>query len=150
MDVSLSEKGLRGAAAFRCAGLTYRMGDHYARLRVVKPSMPHPTRRGRRIYSFRDVLALRIAADLRDAGLALDGIRRVAGEMRRQGRSEDWSPEARIMVRGDEVRFLRDNAELVDAVLAMPGGQGWCTIVEVGRFVREVKESFARARGVTR
>lgn len=69
-------EGFSGTQAARIAGISYRQLDHWARKGVVEPSIAPASGSGsRRRYSYRDLLKLRLAAELRDkARLRLEEI----------------------------------------------------------------------------
>jgi len=140
-----SSDGVRAPAAYRCAGVTYRMGDHYARTGVVKPSIARGRYR-QRVYGFSDVLALLLVRELRAAGLGLGQIRRAVAILRSHGSPDAWPPTVRLLTNGRAARMvIGPEEEIVDAVLALPGQQGWYTVVDVAGLVREAREAFGWA-----
>ena len=64
-------------AALR-VGLGYHLVDNWARGRtpLVRPTVPSKGKGTRRSYSFRDLVALRLAQELREAGAKAEAIRR--------------------------------------------------------------------------
>ena len=59
----------RGPQACSAAGITYRQLDYWARTGLVTPSVCAASGSGtQRLYSFRDVLVLRVVKRLLDAG----------------------------------------------------------------------------------
>ena len=70
------EVGYRGAVAARAAGITYRQLDYWARTGLVEPSVRPATGSGtQRLYSFRDILVLKVVKRLLDTGVSLHNIR---------------------------------------------------------------------------
>nr|WP_324613054.1 MerR family transcriptional regulator [Streptomyces sp. SBT349] len=68
--------GYRGPSACAAAGITYRQLDYWARTGLVQPSVRPAHGSGtQRLYSFRDVLVLKIVKRLLDAGVSLQSIR---------------------------------------------------------------------------
>ena len=68
--------GYRGPTACAAAGITYRQLDYWARTRLLEPSVRTAYPAGaQRLYSFRDVLLLKIVKRLLDAGVSLQNIR---------------------------------------------------------------------------
>ncbi|RBM04927.1 MerR family transcriptional regulator [Streptomyces sp. PT12] len=68
--------GYRGPSACAAVGITYRQLDYWARTGLVQPSVRPAHGSGtQRLYSFRDVLVLKIVKRLLDAGVSLQSIR---------------------------------------------------------------------------
>jgi len=64
--------GYRGPAACQIAGITYRQLDYWARTGLVAPSVRDAAGSGsQRLYSFRDILLLKVIKRLLDAGISL-------------------------------------------------------------------------------
>ncbi|MFI6158212.1 MerR family transcriptional regulator [Kitasatospora sp. NPDC051170] len=68
--------GFRGPTACAAAGITYRQLDYWARTGLLEPSVrtAYPAT-SQRLYSFRDVLLLKIVKRLLDVGVSLQNIR---------------------------------------------------------------------------
>lgn len=67
--------GYRGPVACAAAGITYRQLDYWARTGLVEPSIRPASGSGtQRLYSFRDILVLRIVKRLIDTGVSLANI----------------------------------------------------------------------------
>jgi DNA-binding transcriptional MerR regulator len=72
-------------AVMTLTGLTYRQIDYWARTGVVKPSIKAGEGKGsRREYSFKDLVALRVAKSLRDEGISLQKIKKSLAYLKRQ------------------------------------------------------------------
>ncbi|MBX8687749.1 MerR family transcriptional regulator, partial [Mycobacterium sp. 20091114027_K0903767] len=68
--------GYRGPSACQIAGITYRQLDYWARTSLVVPSIRGAAGSGsQRLYSFKDVLVLKIVKRLLDTGISLHNIR---------------------------------------------------------------------------
>ena len=79
--------GYRGPIAAQVAGITYRQLDYWARTGLVEPTIRTATGSGsQRLYSFRDILVLKIVKRLLDTGVSLQQIRTAAGHLRQRGR----------------------------------------------------------------
>src|SRR5882757_10764134 len=77
-DASLPDElvGYRGAAACQIAGITYRQLDYWARTGLVAPSIRTAHGSGsQRLYSFKDILVLKVVKRLLDTGVSLQNIR---------------------------------------------------------------------------
>ncbi|GAA1500989.1 hypothetical protein GCM10009760_63380 [Kitasatospora kazusensis] len=68
--------GYRGPTACAAAGITYRQLDYWARTGLLQPSVrsAYPAS-SQRLYSFHDILLLKIVKRLLDAGVSLQNIR---------------------------------------------------------------------------
>ena len=68
--------GYRGPSACQIAGITYRQLDYWARTSLVVPSIRSAAGSGsQRLYSFKDILVLKIVKRLLDTGISLHNIR---------------------------------------------------------------------------
>ncbi|MDH6125103.1 MerR family transcriptional regulator [Kitasatospora sp. GP82] len=68
--------GYRGPTACAAAGITYRQLDYWARTGLLEPSVRSTySASAQRLYSFRDILLLKIVKRLLDAGVSLQNIR---------------------------------------------------------------------------
>lgn len=78
--------GYRGAAACQIAGITYRQLDYWARTKLVGPSIRSATGSGsQRLYSFKDILVLKVVKRLLDTGVSLHNIRLAVDHLRSRG-----------------------------------------------------------------
>ena len=130
--------GYRGPTACSAAGITYRQLDYWARTGLVEPSVRPAHGSGtQRLYSFRDILMLKVVKRLLDTGVSLQNIRAAITHLRDQG-SADLT-QITLMSDGTTVYACTSPDEVVDLV---QGGQGVFGIA-VGRVVREVEGSLA-------
>lgn len=126
--------GYRGPVACGAAGITYRQLDYWARTGLVEPSIrPAAGSGSQRLYSFRDVLVLKIVKRLLDTGVSLQQIRAAVTHLRERG-VEDLAGIT-LMSDGASVYECTSPDEVVDLV---QGGQGVFGIA-VGRVWREVE-----------
>lgn len=73
---AITEHGYRAPAAARAAGITYRQLDYWARTSVLTPSLDASSGSGtQRLYSFRDIVVLRVIKRLLTAGISLASVR---------------------------------------------------------------------------
>ena len=78
--------GFRGPTACQVVGITYRQLDYWARTGLVVPSIRGAAGSGsQRLYSFKDVLVLKVVKRLLDAGVSLQNIRVAVEHLRRRG-----------------------------------------------------------------
>lgn len=126
--------GYRGPTACRAAGITYRQLDYWARTGLVEPSVRPATGSGtQRLYSFRDILVLKVVKRLLDTGVSLQQIRSAVEHLRDRG--VDDLARITLMSDGASVYECTSADEVVDLV---QGGQGVFGIA-VGRVWREVE-----------
>ena len=130
--------GYRGPTACSAAGITYRQLDYWARTALVEPSVRPAHGSGtQRLYSFRDILMLKVVKRLLDTGVSLQNIRAAVAHLRERGIAD--LTEITLMSDGTTVYACTSPDEVVDLV---QGGQGVFGIA-VGRVVREVEGSLA-------
>jgi DNA-binding transcriptional MerR regulator len=130
--------GYRGPTACSAAGITYRQLDYWARTALVEPSVRPAHGSGtQRLYSFRDILMLKVVKRLLDTGVSLQNIRTAVTYLRERGVAD--LTEITLMSDGTTVYACTSPDEVVDLV---QGGQGVFGIA-VGRVVREVEGSLA-------
>lgn len=78
--------GHRGPSACQIAGITYRQLDYWARTELVVPSIRGAAGSGsQRLYSFKDILVLKIVKRLLKAGISLQNIRVAVDHLRQHG-----------------------------------------------------------------
>ena len=81
--ISSLESGFRGPTVCRTVGISYRQLDYWARTGLVTPSVRDADGSGsQRMYSFNDVVQLRVIKKLLDAGVSLPKIRRAVDYLR--------------------------------------------------------------------
>ena len=133
-----TETGYRGPTACRAAGITYRQLDYWARTGLVEPSIRNASGSGsQRLYSFRDILVLKVVKRLLDTGVSLQQIRSAVHHLHERG--VDDLAEITLMSDGASVYECTSADEVIDLV---QGGQGVFGIA-VGRVWREVEGTLA-------
>ena len=130
--------GYRGPTACAAAGITYRQLDYWARTGLVEPSVQAAHGSGsQRLYSFRDILVLKMIKRLLDTGISLHQIRAAVYHLRDRG-TLDLS-RVTLMSDGKTVYECTSKDEVVDL---LQGGQGTFGIA-LGRIWREVEGDLA-------
>nr|KEP24548.1 transcriptional regulator [Georgenia sp. SUBG003] len=133
------DTGYRGPTACRAAGITYRQLDYWARTGLVEPSIRGAKGSGsQRLYSFRDILVLKVVKRLLDTGVSLQQIRTAIQALHERG-VEDLA-QITLMSDGASVYECTSADEVIDLV---QGGQGVFGIA-VGRVWREVEGDLAQ------
>ncbi len=130
--------GYRGPTACAAAGITYRQLDYWARTHLVEPTVRPASGSGsQRLYSFRDILVLKVVKRLLDTGISLQQIRAAVEHLRARGATD--LAEVTLMSDGVSVYECTSADEVVDL---LQGGQGVFGIA-LGRVWREVEGSLA-------
>jgi len=130
--------GYRGVTACSVAGITYRQLDYWARTTLVVPSVRDASGSGtQRLYSFRDIVVLKVVKRLLDAGVSLQNIRKAIETLRQWG--EDDLATMTLISDGTTVYECRSAEEVVDL---LQGGQGVFGIAIGGAF-KEIQGSLA-------
>jgi DNA-binding transcriptional MerR regulator len=138
----VDDVGYRGPTACSAAGITYRQLDYWARTGLVEPTVREASGSGsQRLYSFRDILVLRVVKKLLDAGVSLPNIRTAIGTLHNRG-AEDLS-QLTLISDGTTVYECTSTDEMVDL---LQGGQAVFAIA-VGRQVRDVEGTLASLPG---
>ncbi|MFK5635543.1 MULTISPECIES: MerR family transcriptional regulator [unclassified Ornithinimicrobium] len=131
--------GYRGPTVCGAAGVTYRQLDYWARTGLLEPSVRNPSGSGtQRLYSFRDILVLKIIKRLLDTGVSLQQIRVAVTALRERG-VQDLA-KITLMSDGASVYECTSDDEVIDLVR---GGQGVFGIA-VGSVWREVEGQLAQ------
>ncbi|MDO4916345.1 MAG: MerR family transcriptional regulator [Rothia sp. (in: high G+C Gram-positive bacteria)] len=134
--------GYRGPTACKAAGITYRQLDYWARTGLVTPTVRSASGSGsQRLYSFRDVLVLKIVKRLLDTGVSLQQIRTSVEHLHSRG-VEDLSGIT-LMSDGISVYECTSPNEVIDLVQAGQGVFG----IAIGRVWRELETNLANLPG---
>lgn len=130
------DAGFRGPMACSAAGITYRQLDYWARTGLVDPTVRSATGSGtQRLYSFKDILLLKIIKRLLDAGVSLQQIRIAIDHLRVRG--TDDLTQVTLMSDGASVYECRSADEVIDL---LRGGQGVFGIA-IGGVWKEIEGS---------
>ncbi|MFC9595902.1 MerR family transcriptional regulator [Streptomyces sp. NPDC056944] len=134
--------GYRGPTACAAAGITYRQLDYWARTGLVEPSVRPAYGSGtQRLYSFRDVVVLKIVKRFLDTGVALQNIRAAVQHLRARGFRD--LERMTLMSDGATVYECSSPDEVVDL---LQGGQGVFGIA-VGVVWRDVEGALSQLHG---
>jgi DNA-binding transcriptional MerR regulator len=134
--------GYRGPTACTAAGISYRQLDYWARTGLVEPSVRPASGSGtQRLYSFRDILVLKVVKRLLDTGISLQQIRSAVTHLHERGSAN--LAEVTLMSDGVSVYEFTSPDEVVDL---LQGGQGVFAIA-LGRVWQEVEGSLAKLPG---
>lgn len=137
-----SDTGYRGPIAHRVAGITYRQLDYWARTGLVVPSIRNAEGSGtQRLYSFRDILLLRVVKRFLDIGISLHQIRVAIDHLHTRG--VDDLTELTLVSDGFSVYEVTSANELFDLTR---GGQGMF-MISVSSVWRELEGTLASLPG---
>jgi len=128
------DMGYRGTSAASAAGISYRQLDYWDRTGLVVPSIKSATGSGsQRLYSFRDILVLKLVKRLLDTGVSLQQIRIAVEQLHAAGISD--LTNTTLMSDGARVYLCTSQDEVIDLL-----GQGQGVFgIAVGRVLREVE-----------
>lgn len=130
--------GYRGPTACAAAGITYRQLDYWARTKLIGPSVRGAKGSGsQRLYSFTDILVLKVVKRLLDTGVSLHNIRVAIEHLRSRG--VDDLAGVTLFSDGASVYECTSPEQIVDL---LQGGQGVFGIA-VGGAMREVTGTLA-------
>ena len=112
LDVGDEAEGFRGPTVCKIVGISYRQLDYWARTGLVEPSYRRAEGSGtQRLYSFDDVVRIKVVKRLLDTGVSLQKVRLAVDELRRMGGS---LAESTLISDGTSVYALDDDAQLLD------------------------------------
>jgi DNA-binding transcriptional MerR regulator len=136
------EVGYRGPTACAAAGITYRQLDYWARTGLVEPSVRPAYGSGtQRLYSFRDVVVLKIVKRFLDTGVSLQNIRTTVQHLKERG----FRDLERMTLMSDGATVYEcTSPDEVHALLQ--GGQGVFGIA-VGVVWRDVESALSELHG---
>jgi DNA-binding transcriptional MerR regulator len=134
--------GFRGPQVCKLVGITYRQLDYWARTDLLRPSLADAAGSGtQRLYSYHDVLSLKVIKKFLDAGLALPAARRAVEALRSAG---DDVAAANIVLSDATSVLAKSGEELVDLV---KGGQGVLNIFPLAGVVDELDAAIVDLSG---
>ncbi len=125
--------GYRGPIACQIVGITYRQLDYWARTELVVPTLRSARGSGsQRLYSFTDLLVLKVVKRLLVAGVSLQNIRVAVEYLRARG--ERGLAEVTLFSDGTTVYECVSADEVVDLLRAGQGVFG----LAIGATMREI------------
>ena len=135
-------EGFRGPQVCKVVGITYRQLDYWARTNLLRPSLADAKGSGtQRVYSYGDLLELKVIKSLLDANVSLQSAR-TAVEYLRENLGEDIA-SANLVLCGDTPLLVRDDGEIIDLVRK---GQGVLNIVPLFPVVEQLRVAILEMR----
>ncbi|HEY0520970.1 MAG TPA: MerR family transcriptional regulator [Ilumatobacteraceae bacterium] len=139
----MSEHGYSGTKAATIVGITYRQLDYWARTDLIRPSLADASGSGsRRLYSYRDLLELRVIKSLLDAGIKLESVRTAFEYLRTHVETDIAS--AHLVISGSDVILCRGD-ELIDVMRR--GGQGVLNVLAIGGVKSDLDSTIVQLGG---
>ncbi|MDH3306715.1 MAG: MerR family transcriptional regulator [Acidimicrobiia bacterium] len=107
--------GFRAPQVCKLVGITYRQLDYWARTNLIKPSLQHAHGSGsQRLYSFTDVVQLKVIKRLLDAGMSLKKIRQAMEILQAQLQSDQPLVDVTLLSDGSTIYAAHSADEVVD------------------------------------
>jgi DNA-binding transcriptional MerR regulator len=135
----MSEQGYRVPEVCKIIGISYRQLDYWARTGLVRPSIQDAQGSGtQRLYSFQDLVVLKVIKSLLDTGVSLQRVRKAVEYLQDMKR-----PAHGVTLMSDGARIYEaDSPEAVVDLLAR--GQGVFAIA-VDKVWTDLEGTLARA-----
>jgi DNA-binding transcriptional MerR regulator len=109
------QRGYRAPQVCKIVGITYRQLDYWARTGLLRPSLQQAHGSGsQRVYSFGDIVQLRVVKRLLDAGMSLNKIRTAMEILRTELSSERPLADVTLLSDGITIYAAHSADEVVD------------------------------------
>jgi len=114
-EVAQIEDGYRAPQVCAIVGITYRQLDYWARTGLLRPSVQSAAGSGsQRLYSFNDIVQLRVVKRLLDAGMSLKKIRTAMEILQDQLKSNNPLQDVTLLSDGTTIYAAHSPDEVVD------------------------------------
>lgn len=136
-------EGFTAQQACKLTNCTPHQLRYWDRVGLVSPSLQQTGGRPgvRRLYSFRDLVALRVVRSLLDNGMSLQRVRRAWDYLRRNAELDEHLAGVKLVTDGQSIfRVSDDESELLDALRE---GQ-LAFFVAIDEITRKVEEDVTR------
>ena len=101
----------------KLTGLTYKQLDYYDRTKFLSPSINKALGYGtKRMYSFSDMLKLKVVKNLLDAGIGLQKIRKTKKYLEMTGNGDDDFLKVTLISDGNTVFACYSDQEIIDTL----------------------------------
>ena len=144
--------GYRVPEVCKLVGISYRQLDYWARTGLVTPSVREAGGSGtQRLYSFRDLVQLKVIKKLLDAGVSLQNVRKAVVYLRQHLGTEPSS--VTLMSDGARIYACESEDEIIDlvkrgqGVFAIALDKVWDDLSSSLKPKREARPRVARAGG---
>jgi DNA-binding transcriptional MerR regulator len=130
--------GFSAREVLRLTGIRYSTLNLWAKNGLVAPSISDGSGSGNeRVYSFSDLVALKVALELRKAGVTTRSLQKVVEFIRTSGPQPKHLSEVRLVVSGNDVLEIQNDRQLV-STLRNPGQACLTLIVDLPRTLEEL------------
>lgn len=111
-------EGFTAQQASRYTGCTAHQLRYWDRIGLVRPSVqPTGGRPGvRRLYSFRDLVGLKVIRSLLENGMSLQRVRRAIEYLRKRAGLEEQLSEVKLVTDGRSIFDTRNEGQIIDAL----------------------------------
>jgi DNA-binding transcriptional MerR regulator len=112
-------EGFTAQQTSRFTGCTAHQLRYWDRIGLVKPSVQATGGRPgvRRLYSFRDLIALKVVKSLLEHGMSLQRVRRAYSYLRKKAALDDHLSEVKLVTDGKSIfKICKNDGELLDAL----------------------------------
>ncbi len=131
--------GFSGPAVCRIAGVTYRQLDYWARTNLVTPSVTAAQGSGsKRVYSYADLIEVRVIKSLLDAGVSLPRARQAVDCLRNQVGGDLKSVS--LVLSGTNSVLAHSDGEIIDL---LKGGHGVFNVISMDSVTADIDSSLA-------
>ena len=135
-------EGFRGPQVCKVIGITYRQLDYWARTDLLRPTLSDANGSGTtRLYSYTDLVELKVIKSLLDAGVALAGCRRAVTYLR-ENLGQDLA-SANLVISGDRPLLVRSDGEIIDLLRK---GQGVFSVVALSGVMAQLDTAIHELR----
>jgi DNA-binding transcriptional MerR regulator len=135
--------GLKVGAVARITNINPKTLHHWDRTGFLSPSAKRACGTGKhREYTFSDLIALRVARELRDAGISLHALRKIVRRLQNEGEFEHPLANPYLVTDGQDVYVKNENG--LRSILCRPGQGAFFFVVDLNRVVAELRPAFLR------
>jgi len=132
--MTTTDEGFRGPQVCKIIGITYRQLDYWARTDLIRPSVADAKGSGsQRLYSYADLVELKVVKSLLDAGVSLQKSRRAIEYLRENVGADVASTH--LVLDGSRSILARNGEQIIDL---LRNGQGVLNVVPLGPVVEDI------------
>lgn len=140
----MTTHGFRAPQVCKVVSITYRQLDYWARTDLLTPSLQDAHGSGsQRLYSFSDVVQLKVIKRLLDAGMSLKRIRQAMDILREQMQSDNPLADVTLLSDGSTIYAAKNPDEVIDVFRRGQGVFG----IAVGPVQKELEGEIYRLFG---
>ncbi|HRC86019.1 MAG TPA: MerR family transcriptional regulator [Thermoanaerobaculia bacterium] len=139
----LLERAYTSREAAEVTGVPFFTIDYWGRTKFLEPTVAKGAGRGKgrqRMYSYGDLIRLRIARELREQNVSLETLRALIHKL---GPVSQELSRARYVVVGEEVEIAESFAELT-SLLRRPGRRTFGMLLDLGALLANVRSEARR------